>query len=226
MSKTNPVFFCIDSIDSRWALEQSQQMMQEHLASETSNASGKFYSNYECWHFHSSSKWPLIQKVKSSLEEYADQLKIRLNKKLRLDFFVLSRVKTIGQPISIWHKDGYFFDGQFHLTIQGNAKIESKVQDSVQTLYFPNGQCWYLNGSEHYHRVVPNAQERIELCAPLNQLQSDVDVKKKAILQDGRGWVDGKNTEWTQLRQQQIQYVKKAIEKGSASNLEKAHFCL
>lgn len=218
------LFLVLDNANPEWVRSEALKMMEYHPSSEKANSSGKFYSIYECWHFHRSSEWPLIRYVIKTMELQTEIIRRVYAKNFHLEFFVLSRVSELGQPVSLWHKDGYFFDGQIHLTITGNANVDCKVGDQEQRLVFPNGQLWYLNGSNYEHRVPPTDSERIELCAPVNQRASDVEQKKMAIVKDGLGWVDGTHSGWTQLRRQQSDYVRKSVALGKASNLNVADF--
>jgi hypothetical protein len=219
-------FLVLDEVDPDWCTHEAEKMMAFHPPSELANSSGKFYANYQCWHFHQSSSWPLIKVFRQKLESHAHFFREKMQKNLGIEFIVLSLVEDFNSPVSLRHKDGFFFDGQAHLTIAGHARIGVEVDGRAQDLYLPNGCIWYLNGSEYYHEVKPATERRIEMCAPINQKKEDVLIKRKATSKDSYRWLDGRNEEWTQLRLKQTNYVKRAIEAGRASNLSVASFSI
>jgi hypothetical protein len=207
-------------IDSAFALNEANAIVNNYPLTEKSNSSGKFYKTYNCWHFHKTSQNPLISAFVRSASSSFDYLESIFKKKFSLEFVILTEVLCIGEPISLWHKDGYFFDGQLHLTILGNAGIE--VEDDhgqVSNIHKNNGTLWYLNGSHYRHRVSAIQSRRLELCAPNNQLIDDIQIKKMAIIDHQLGLLDGNNKAWLELRKQQAKHVLKAIENKTASNL-------
>jgi hypothetical protein len=218
----------LNKMDPQWALQEAERMMAFHPVSERANASGKFYRNYQCWHFHKNSSWPLIKEFAQQLEFSREAFTQNFTKPMNYEFVILSLVDGGGLEVCNFHRDGYFFDGQLHLTILGQANIEVLHDDNLTELLRPqDGTIWYLNGSQYYHRVVPPLTRRIELCAPLNQLPKDVEIKMRAVRkEDGKMWVDGNNQDWIDLRKQQINYVKEAVQRRTASNLNIAEFCL
>lgn len=230
MSKVTPntlAFFTIDQLDPLWCREQAKKMMDFHPCSERANASGKFYKIYQCWHFHKDSQWPLIQAFNDAVKQQVSNFEVRMEKALNYEFVVLSLVEEFNRPVCNLHKDGHFFDGQLHLTIQGNARIEVLTNnDQAQRLVFPDGQIWYLNGSHFPHKVLPVQSTRIELCAPVNQTYRDIQIKHKAVCNDRYRWVDGSHPEWIALRKKQAQYVKDAVSRKTASNLNIADFSI
>lgn len=211
--------------DAETLKDQAIAVTNQFAESECANSSGKFFNNYRCWHFHKDSSLPLINTAKKLFESEFKLLNEIYRKDFRIDFIILNYVEDSSQEICLWHKDGYFFDGQMHLTILGNGSIEVEVaNEEVDYIFVPNGTVWYLNGSQFRHRIRPTLGPRLEICAPVNQRREDVEIKMNALSHDEVLLVDGANLEWTKLRREQATYVLRAIEKGKASNSNVASF--
>lgn len=220
-----PIEHTFGRIGPSFCLAEAEKIVTELPFSERSNSSGKFYKTYKCWHFHKTSENPLIQEFVSQVNQNLEKLEEVYKKKFQLEFVILSEVTELNCPVSLWHKDGHFFDGQFHLSILGNARVEVEDDDG-ETLEIlkEDGTLWYLNGSHYRHRLPPVKSRRLELCAPNNQLPLDVEIKKSAIKDLKLGLVDGENKTWTELRKKQANHVLEAIEKKTASNLKVGEF--
>ncbi len=176
-----PTHSVFSQLDPKWCLEQARSMMSHHCPSEKSNASGKFFRRYICWHFHKTSSWPLVQEFNKQIAMAETSFSAKYGKPLRHDFVIVTQVTELGLPICNFHRDGYFFDGQFHLTVKGEAGLQIEKDGELTDLHVPNGTFWYLNGTEYRHRVLPCSEERIEVCAPVNQILDDVTEKMKAL---------------------------------------------
>lgn len=225
MSHNPPVLkfaaFDVDPLE-KWA----QEIIRTLPASESANSSGKFFKTYRCWHFYKDSSHPLIRFFYNASQKFQNEFEDRYQRRLNLDFIILSFVEDSSKEICIWHKDGYFFNGQLHLTVLGNANIEIEVDSSVELLKMPNGSFWYLNGSSYRHRIRPSQGPRIEICAPVDQKPEDVRIKKQALSHGGLQLVDGNDPRWVQLRKGQAQYVLDSVRKRKASNLQVADFSI
>ena len=219
-----PVFYHFDSMNPDWALSEVSKMQKKHPPSEVSNASGKFFKNYTCWHFHKSSQWPLVVSINHLIRENRKRFSEVYRKDLAYEFIVVSIVEDANQEVCLWHKDGHFFDGQIHLTVLGNAKILVKNEGKVSEICMDNGSFWYLNGSNFLHKIKKITERRVEVCIPINQNKSDVSEKLKAVSKDEFRWVDGGNKHWLELRKKQAQYVIEAVKRKTASNLSFADF--
>lgn len=190
---------------------------------EFSNGSGKFYGTYQTWHFHKSSNHPLIRSFADAAEKYAPEFERIYKKKLNIEFISLAYTPDASRPLCIRHKDGFFFDGQLHLTILGNSHII--VEDpNEKVLTFDNGTFWYLNGSEYFHTIQPTHGERFELLAPVNQRPEDVAAKKICISDAPERYLDSTHPGWISLRSRQIEHVRQAVIHKRASNLQIAAF--
>lgn len=219
-------FLEFDMLDPQWCLDQAESIISKYPYSERSNVSGKFFKNYQGWIFHKTSSLSLIQTFGKFCQKYADSFKEQFSKKLEVEFIRLNLVEDASEEICIWHKDGYFFDGQMHLTVLGNACVEVQNNNKIEFLHFPNGTFWYLNGSRYYHRIVPTKGRRIEICAPISPRRESVKIMKKALVKSPEKRVDGNNSELLVLQRKYVHYILKAIENKKASNLEVADFCV
>jgi hypothetical protein len=205
-------------------VSQARRVMSQIPMSEFSNASGKFFGNYQSWHFYKDSSLPLIKFFIDLCEMYRGDFEDYFEKKMEVNFINLVYTKDSSQQICIRHKDGYFFDGQIHLTILGNSNVVVEHNGLETLLHHPNGTFWYLNGSEYYHWIKSSIGERIEMLAPVNQRPEDLEKKLICVSERPERYLDTTSEQWKSLRQQQIEHVKIAIREKRASNLEVAAF--
>lgn len=230
MSSEKLVFSIFDTADARWCLQQAKDIIHKYPCSERSNSSGKFFNTYQCYHFHKSSSLPLIKYFAKLCTIHAQSFKERFNKNLQIDFIVLTYIEDASVASCLWHKDGYFFDGQMHLTILGKASLEFKMGGGgtpISHLQLPNGTFWYFNSSHFFHKISVFKGQRIEMVAPVNQLEADLKLKLQAVsLESSEKLLSNSNPIWTSVRKNQAQYVLKSIQQGKASNLNIADFSI
>lgn len=214
--------FC--SIDPVWALEQAEGIINDFPISESANASGKFFSNYHTWHFHKTSQLPLFRELTVQLQRCAPGFWQRWNRKLNFEFFIISYVENASEESCLFHRDGYFFDGQFHFTVLGQANIETELEQGL--IKVPNGTLWYFDSSKVRHRIRPTHGRRIEVCIPLDLREDIVVAKNHAVSPNPSAWLDGSNSAWMLKRQECQKYVTDAVDRGTASNKKIASFAL
>lgn len=228
MRKESPlIYFKFDKINAtKWCERQARLIVSKYPFTAAGNSSGKFFKNYKCWHFHKSSSLPLIQIFAELCEKHTHSFKSRFKKSLGIEFIVLTYIEDASIESCIWHKDGYFFDGQMHLTILGNASIEIKTKhNESKHLRFPNGSFWYLNGSQYQHRISPFPGERLEICAPVNPFREGLNMQLRAIESEpSEKLLKSSNPEWISLQKKCSQYVLQAVDKRTASNFKIADF--
>ena len=197
------------------------------------NASGKFSKHYEVWQFYKDSQVPLIQEVVNLVEQSKkDFCKAFSNKIFSYQYVQIVRNKDCRNLLCIPHKDGYWFDGQFHLTVLGNANISiwSGGRESAknkQSLWFENGSFWYINSSEYYHTINQyfqptknNKYERIEILIPLNGEGNQKDEQKivGCVSNDKDRFFYPDNPRFIELKKTQIQYVLNSYKNNKASS--------
>ena len=140
-----PTHTIFDKLDPDWCLEQAQWIIDNLPMTETSNSSGKFYHNYRCWHFFKDSEVPLIKEMVRLIQEQAKQFEEIYRRVPIPNFFVLAHTIDDSKEMCVWHKDRYFFNGQYHCTIKGNANISVDDGKEVHNINLPNGTVWYLS---------------------------------------------------------------------------------
>ena len=64
-----------------------------------------------------------------------------------------SYVEDDSEPMCAWHQDRFYFNGQFHCSVQGNGRVEVDNGNEIVLAEVPNGTVWYLNGTEYRHRI-------------------------------------------------------------------------
>lgn len=220
-----PTHIIVAKLDADWCKAQAKHIIDNLPMSETSNASGKFFHNYQCWHFDKSSELPLISNVNQIIEDNTKKFQTVFDRTPITNFAVMSYVEDSSEEMCVWHKDGHFFNGQYHLTIEGNGDIEVETENGIEVISVEPGTVWYLNGTEYRHKIKPTSGPRIELCFPMNQLEEDVRIKRECVdPADPNKLLSGDNPKWIELRKQQAEYVRRAVEAGRASNLTIAGF--
>ena len=212
-------------LDPKWCLEQARWIVDNIPMTETSNSSGKFHHNYRCWHFHKTSEVPLIASMVHLIEKHSSEFEEAFGHAPIPNFFVLAQTLDDSEEMCVWHKDRYFFNGQYHCTIQGNANISVDPGDgNIEVIDLPNGSVWFLNASNYMHKInTGNGSERFELCAPMNQRQEHVDMKLKAVSNNRWRYIDGNDETYTQFRADIAKGVEEAVQRGTASNTSVAY---
>ena len=210
-----PTHNIFGKLDPQWCLEQCKYIVNELPRTEKSNASGKFFDTYEQWKFHKSSNLPIMQKFREELEKHLPEWEKIYGRKPRLDFFILAYTKDSTKEMSIWHTDKYFYDGQFHLTVQGNANIETEKE----TIFLDNGTLWYLNGTTYKHKINANKEpiERYELCCPIYQQEKHIDVLMSCVKGDNK--LVYANEDFKKMANTEKKGVEEAVKRGTASSV-------
>ena len=161
----------------------------------------------------------------SSLENSAPKFESVFGKKLDIEFINLSYVEDSSNEVCLWHKDGYFFDGQFHLTVLGNSQIEVVTANGENLLLSKvNGTVWYLNGSSYYHKVKSGSGPRVEILVPQSPISSLREMRKRCISNTKEMYLNPFREEWKISRQRAINKIEESVHQGKASNLQIADF--
>jgi|TARA_R110000868_G_scaffold385262_2_gene653058 hypothetical protein len=219
-----PTHTIFDSFDSQWCLDQCQQIINDFPMTESSNISGKFFHTYKTWHFHKTSQIPIIKEFNNVVEKHKHQFEKVYNKPLEIDWVVLAYTSDDSEEMSVWHKDRYYLDGQFHITVQGNANIDVDKDGEVFNLQIPNGTAWYLNATHYYHKICPGVgNERFELTAPVNMRPALREWKLKANPNDKWQHVKGDNPEYVKYKEFLVKGQEQAVRDGTASNISVAY---
>ena len=210
-----PTHNIFGKLDAKWCLEQCRYIVDKLPRTQVSNTSGKFFNTYEQWQFHKSSNLPIMKKFNEELEKHLPEWEKIYNRKAHINFFNLAYTKDSTKEMSIWHLDRYFYDGQFHLTVQGNANIETEKE----TLWLENGTLWYLNGSIYKHKININNEpiERFELCCPIYQHQKHVDTLMSCVKDDTK--LVYPNDEFKKMVTTEKLVVEKSIKVGKSRSI-------
>ena len=218
-SLKQPVYTIFDQLDEEWCLSQCREIIDKFPMTEKGNASGKFYDNYFCWHFHKTSQVPIVKKFVEIIEANIDNFKGIYNRDCVPTWISVAYTVDDSKDICVWHKDKYFFDGQYHLTVKGNANIAVKHDDdSIEEILLPNGTVWYFNGSRYLHTINKGiGEERFEICCPINQKPTT--LKLMAMSNDEWKHVDGTNEYYQKMLKVVSNGVEDAVKRGTASNV-------
>ena len=156
-----------------------------------------------------------MKKFREELEKHLPEWEKIYNRKPRIDFFILAYTKDSSKEISIWHTDKYFYDGQFHLTVQGNANIETEKE----TIFLDNGTLWYLNGTTYKHKINSNKEsiERYELCCPIYQHQKHIDTLMTCVKDNTK--LVYPNNNFKKMTNTEKLGVEQSIKEGKASSV-------
>lgn len=223
-----PAYLSFTKIDSNWCLAQAQHIVRSFSVTQSGSSSGKFYDNYNQYLFHIESEHPLISRVRELIIEHQFSFEQVYKRPLKTEWVYLSCVKSGTGPICIPHLDGYWMNGQLHLTIQGQScihywKTSPYEDDSVkpQPLIFDNGSFWYLNGSEYYHSIfTPNknqiGKDRFELLVPVEP--RNLEDYKHCLSNCRFKYVDSQHPEWKKIKERQIMRQKESYKKKIASS--------
>ncbi len=226
---SNPVktHYNFGQLDPETCLNQAQKIVEEFEPSQRGNNSGKLYENYWVYYFHKSSELTLIQNFKLLIEANIDNLKTQFNKEFSIEFICLTYCMDSSYPMCVGHRDDYFFDGQFHLTILGNGNIQildEKNEKPMGIISQPNGTAWYCNGSEFYHTIKPTSGPRFELLAP-NRIRTEYfGPMRSAVREDKMMWLDGTDPAWTEDRRRIRKGVLEDAASGRSYNTKLAKF--
>ena len=219
-----PTHTIFDKFDPKWCLEQCKYIINNFPMTESSNISGKFFHTYKTWHFHKTSQLPIIKEFTQVVDKHAVEFEKIYQKPLEVDWIVLAYTSDDSEEMSVWHKDRYYLDGQFHVTVQGNANIDVDTGENIFHLQVPNGTVWYLNATHYYHKICPGSgNERFELCAPVNMRPELREWKLKANPNDKWQHVKGDNPEYIKFKEFLVNGQEQAVKKGTASNISVAY---
>lgn len=220
-----PVQLALGASDPIWLEQEANRIIDNVPITELGNASGKFFENYECWVLHHSSDLPLVRHFMTLLENAKNEFVEVFEREAKVEFITLSLVRSPSQQICVPHKDGYFFNGQFHLTILGNGGITVyEPDDSKIAIEHPNGTFWYLNGTEYFHEIAPIRARRIEVCAPCSPREDLLALRKRAFVSHPWKFANPFHPDWQEARNQAMTHIKEAVANGLASNLQIASF--
>jgi len=189
--KIEPTYTNISNFDADWCLDQCYQIINTCPIFEKSNNSGKFFRNYHTYRFYIDSEIPIIKKFVETLNNFSEIFCTTYpDKQYYLGYVYLAHTINSNEKICVWHKDKTYFDGQFHITVKGNAKI--KVQDgSIESkIYVDNGTVWYLNGSKYLHTIESSDGERFELLAPNAPRKRGLDLWKNGASNTPERWIN------------------------------------
>ena len=220
-----PSHYLFDQIDGEWCLRQCREIISTLPMFERSNTSGKFYRNYECWHFYRDSQLPIIREFLRLCEAHSATFESVFHRPLQVDYIILGYTRDASQEMCIEHKDGFYFDGQMHLTVLGNAQIRIHVTDEkTEHIAVPNGRFWYLNSTRYLHKIVPSSGERFELCAAIGYRRDLVERLKSAVVEAPSRHLVLKDPELIAYRKRLIGDQIRATKEGRASNQRVAEF--
>ncbi len=225
-SSAEPFFMVFDHIDPDWCLSEALKIRSKFPPTMEGSATGKFYGAYKTIHFLVDSELPLIKNFVKLVKANEERFKATFNRELRIDLIHLAITDDASEEMSIPHIDGYWMEGQAHLTILGNADVDiwagSRDEKNRCRLTFPNGTVWYINSSVYYHTINTSRDERqnpgglrIELTAPIN-IRDMEEIHEVAIDSPDR-YIDPSNLKWQSMKRKQIQIQKEAYKAGRAS---------
>jgi len=218
-------YLMLDQIDAQWCLKQGREIVSTLPMFERSNTSGKFYRNYECWHFYRDSQNPLIQEFMRLCERHRAHFESVYQRPLQIDYVILGYTQDSSQEMCIDHKDGFYFDGQMHLTLLGNAHIRVLAEDNQpELIHVPNGSFWYLNSSRYVHKIVPTQGERFELCAAVSYRRDLVEKLKSAVVDAPSRHLELRDPSLIEYRKKLIADQIRATKEGRASSHTVADF--
>jgi hypothetical protein len=218
----------LGEIDPDFALENAHWIRKNIPLYDLSNTSGKFYRNYESYAFWKDSSQPLIKAFVESIIGNEKDFHFRHKKRLDLSFIYLSYVKDSSESICIKHKDGYWWDGQFHLTIQGNSNIEIEEGSLTSIITAKPGSIWYLNSSNYLHKIATTncTSERFELLAPCGFREESRILHEQATTSTTERWIDSTHEAMVAHRKAAMEHMDRALKNKTASNLDVAAWSL
>ncbi len=230
MQKTfNDSHLVLDSISSEWAKSQAASIVENIPMTQTGSASGKFFKSYQQFLFHHSSSHPLIAKFRDTLFSNRLRFEATYNRPLQIEWIYLSYIQDPSENSCIPHRDGYWMNGQAHLTIQGNSGIRVWDEDpydnpnaKFEDLNFENGTVWYLNGTELHHSILTTSCQdrrtnlpRIELLAPVEP--KNLEGYTECLSPCSLKFIDPFHDKWKQIKEKQAMRQQEAFQLGKAS---------
>lgn len=219
MSGFGPSHSVFKTLDPQWCRSQCEWIIDTFPLTETSNSSGKFYHNYRTWHFHKSSELSLVKRFITECENIKPQFEKIYAKPLDLHFVVIAETLDDSQDSCVWHKDGYFHDGQMHLSVSGGGNIDVEELHGEDNITLPDGSLWYLNASHYRHKIGRGTgNRRIEITAPLNMRPELAEWKTRAVEDGPYRQVHGDNPIFIDYRLKLSKGVRDAVRRGTASN--------
>ena len=130
-------YVSIDELDPTWCLDQCYQIINTCPMFEKANKSGKFFRNYHTYRFYIDSELPIVKKFVEVIDNFSDIFCATYpNKEYYLGYVYLAHTIDSSEKICVWHKDKTYFDGQFHLTVKGNAKIKISIKEENKNYLF------------------------------------------------------------------------------------------
>lgn len=218
---SEPTHSIFDQLDPDWVKKQCEFIIDTFDPTETANSSGKFFHNYETWHFHKSSQLPIVRKFIEIIEQNSEKFEEIYGRECRTDFVLLTRTEDNSEEMCVWHKDKYFLNGQFHISVEGDDGFVVEKDSEIEEITKVPGQVWYLNGTTYYHKItVGSGMRRLELCAPINLRSRYRDGKMLGVdFEDPFRYIDGNNEQYTAYRKWVAEGVEEAIKRGTATNV-------
>ena len=214
--------------DPQVCLDLATSLVSKYKPTQHGSASGKFSQQYSQYLFHKSSSVPLIRFFSDKLESQLQVLSEKFGKPFSFEWVYLAQVLDPSQKFCIPHKDGFWMDGQAHLTISGEANIDvwrdidpyENPQAPYENIKVPNGTLWYLNGSSHWHRANPFELEselgRLEVLAPINP--NSTEAYFECLKPGPEKMIDPECKEWKNIKKKHIEIEKKAQGDNSSSS--------
>jgi len=189
--KIESPYINIDKFNVDWCLDQCYQIINTCPIFEKANNSGKFFRNYHTYRFYTDSELPIVKKFVETLDNFSETFCATYpDKEYYLGYVYLAHTIDSSEKVCVWHKDKTYFDGQFHITIKGNARVKIQDEGIESYIYADNGTVWYLNGSKYLHTIEPSTGERFELLAPNALRKRGLDLWKNAASDTPERWID------------------------------------
>ncbi len=217
--KQYPVSLHLGDIDPEFALENARWIRDHVPLFEKSNGSGKFYRNYESTLFWHDSEQPLIKAFVNGIRAGREKFMATYERPLELTMINLTYVRDASEEICVWHQDGYWWTGQFHLTILGNGNL--LVRDGSVTMHIQaeSGSIWYLNGTDYQHKILNSWKgERFELLAPCNCREDAAFRRFPAVTETKERWIDATHPSIKFDTARTLEYMRESFAQGRASS--------
>lgn len=182
------------SVDYNWAKEQCR-----YIVNSCSSVRGPVYSSslrqsvfsqdYQSFIFHKSSELPIVKMFVDFIEkEKSSFYRFFPEHKWGFEFVYLTYVQDASKDYSSKIIDSVFFNGTWHMTIQGHSHIEVFPYQSEKSelLYFNPGTLWFHNGGAFPHRIkpTPHPTERFEMIAMWNLAPEVAEHQRKRVVND------------------------------------------
>ena len=212
----NPTHITIGSIDPDYALTETKKILENFPMTERSNACGKFHRNYCTWQFHISSNLPIIKEINQII--FGDKSYQEIyNREPKPFMYRFSYVEDDSEPMCAWHQDRFYFNGQFHCSVQGNGRVEGDNGDEIVLAEVPNGTVWYLNGTEYRHRIkTGDGNERYEIVITNDEREYDANMKLQFLTGPERR-IDIHNPLYEKYNEECIADIKDSLKRNNFS---------